>query len=407
MSAEPVAFGPYELFRRIGAGGMAETFVAVRRGIGRFEQRLCLKRLLPQHEHDPQFIDLFLREARISARLHHPNIAQVVDFGDVNGRHYLTLELIEGCDVRRLLRQSGGRLAPVLVAHLAFEVGQALEFAHAVDAEGRVRGVVHRDISPSNILVSRTGELKLTDFGIAKAMSESSMTRTGVIKGKIGYMAPEYAHTGHFDARSDLFSLGVTLYECLGGRRPYDGQRDVETLERARSGERTPLAQLAPHAPEPLVRIIERLIDPSPAERFADAAALLEALDDLPAPSAARRPLGELAEGTLDPRAERSAGPARSSLPFDETVGLTRAGTVVLGAGAVGPRSTADVVPAASDDATRTAFAEADSDKHQDARRITEALGSSALIERPSLSDAAQVEPGTPTRPVDRSATKR
>jgi serine/threonine protein kinase len=374
MTAEPVPFGPYELVRRIGAGGMAETFVAVRRGLDRFEQRVCLKRLLPQHEGDPQFAELFLKEARISARLRHPNIAQVVDFGAVDGRHYLALELIEGCDLRRLLRLSAGRLPPTLVAHMAFEVGQALDFAHAVDEGSRPRGVVHRDISPSNLLVSRAGELKLTDFGIAKAMSEATMTRTGVIKGKIGYMAPEYAHSGRFDARADLFSLGVTLYECLAGRRPYDGQREVETLERALRGHRTPLAELAPQAPAALVAVVERLIHPSPDERFPHGAALLDALSDLPAPSAARRALGALVEeGT---RSSPTEAPA-PSLPFDATASLTKAGTVAIDTPQGDLPDAPRVVPASADEATRTAYV--------DAAPTTEPIDSSDLVARTDL----------------------
>ncbi len=351
MHEEPARFGPYELVRRIGAGGMAETFVGVRRGPRRFEQRVCLKRLLPPHETDPQLVSLFLNEARLSARLRHAAIAQVVDFGAVDHRHYLALELVEGCDLRRLLRHLGGRLPAPLVAHIAFELGRALDFAHAVDESGRVRGIVHRDISPANILLSRAGEVKLTDFGVAKAMSEATSTRTGVVKGKVAYMAPEYARMGRFDARADLFSLGVTLFECVAGRRPYDGEGQIETLDRARRGERPSLRVLAPDLPDQLAATIERLVEPAPERRFADAQALLAALEGVPAPSAARRLLGALVRAAGD--AERD-GPG-GELAYAPTVGLAVAGTVALGPR---PRCVAIVVPASPAETTRTSPSE-------------------------------------------------
>jgi eukaryotic-like serine/threonine-protein kinase len=348
MPEEPVRFGPYELVRRIGAGGMAETFVGLRRGPSSFEQRICVKRLLPQHENDVQLVSLFLNEARLSARLRHAAIAQVVDFGAVEGRHYLALELVEGCDLRRLLRHLHGRLPPTLVAHLAFEVARALDFAHAVDDSGRVRGIVHRDISPANILLSRAGEVKLTDFGIAKAMSEATMTRTGVVKGKIAYMAPEYAHTGRFDARADLFSLGVTLFECLGGRRPYDGKGQIETLDRARRGDRPALRALAPGVAPALVSVVERLVEPDPSNRFSDARAFLEALEGVPAPSAARRELGALVRSACAAESDRERG----ALAYAKTEG----------AATIGPRASnrpaAAVVPASPADTTRTSAME-------------------------------------------------
>ncbi|MFW6051174.1 MAG: serine/threonine-protein kinase, partial [Myxococcota bacterium] len=290
MGTEGSTFGPYELERRLGAGGMAETFVAVRRGPGGFEQRVCLKRILPAFESDEDFVRQFLHEARLSATLRHANIAQVIDFGVHEGSHYLALELVDGTDLRGLLkrlRRRGEGMPPPLVAFLAVELAAALDHAAG-------HGVVHRDLSPSNVLLSTAGEVKLTDFGIARAAGQPGVTRTGVIKGKVPYMAPEYANYGRFDGRSDLFALGVVLFECLAGRRPYQGATDLETVAHSTHGAHPALAELAPEAPPALVGSVERLIRPDPDARFADAGALLDALAEVPPPPNARRELGRL-----------------------------------------------------------------------------------------------------------------
>ena len=319
-------FGAYELVRRLGTGGMAETFLAVRRGPEGFEQRVCLKRILPAFEQDQEFVRLFLTEAHVSARLRHANIAQVVDFGLVEGSHYLVLELVEGSDLRKLLSSleaHGERLTTGLVSHIAYELGSALEFAHAALPDGTARGVVHRDLSPSNVLLSDAGEVKLSDFGIAKAMDSDHATRTGMIKGKLPYMAPEYAREGRYDARSDLYALGVVLYECLTGTRPHDGRHDVETLARKEKGQHVPLAKVAPHAPAELARAIERLLRPDPDARFATAARFLDALDTVAPPPTARRILGEVVRRHAG---DRESGPPTRPGGAHGTVAVTNLG---------------------------------------------------------------------------------
>lgn len=293
----PQDFGEYELLERLGTGGMAETFIAVRRGPFAFEQRVCLKRILPALESDPTFVKMFLREAKVSALLQHPNIARVLDFGMADGTHYLTLELIEGTDLRTVLRTLRRRVEPLdvgLTLHIAHALGRALEFAHAADSDGNTSGVVHRDISPSNVLLSIAGEVKLADFGIAKAMNHPGSIQSHALKGKVPYMAPEYAVGRHSSARTDLFSLGVVLYECLAGFRPFDGGNDLHTLERARLGQREPLAPAAPHAPAALVDVVDALLSPEAEYRLPNATILLDRLDALPPPPLARRQLGHL-----------------------------------------------------------------------------------------------------------------
>ncbi|MEY4512192.1 MAG: hypothetical protein RLZZ450_4314 [Pseudomonadota bacterium] len=277
--------GPFELLRRLGAGGMAETFLAVRRGPAGFEQRVCIKRILPAYESDQEFVAAFLDEARTSAALRHANIVQVVDFGlnDVDGSHYLALELVDGMDLRALMEQHA-ELDAELVTLIASELAAALEHAHGAD-EGRAP-VVHRDLSPSNVLISRAGEIKLTDFGIARAIGGSHRTASGVIKGKIPYMPPEYVEGGRFDARGDLFALGVLIYELLHGRRPFDGDTELDTLRKIAAGERRPFEASAPAA---LIACVDRLLQKDPADRFDNAHALLDALPAVPVHQARRR----------------------------------------------------------------------------------------------------------------------
>jgi serine/threonine protein kinase len=293
----PEPFGNYELVQRLGVGGMAETFVAVRRGVGGFEQRVCLKRILPAFAGDAEFVDMFLREARLSALLHHGQIARVHDFGIVDGAHYLALKLVEGTDLRAVLRHVRVRAESLdigLVSFIAHALGSALDFAHAVTDEGETIGIVHRDISPSNVLLSNWGEVKLADFGIAKAMNRPASVQSNALKGKVAYMAPEYALGGQCSARSDLFSLGVLLYECLAGFRPFDGGHDLQTLDHARNGCREPLRDVAPHAPDPLIDAVEALLDPEPQLRPIHARAFVTMLADTPPPPLAQRELGKL-----------------------------------------------------------------------------------------------------------------
>ncbi len=298
----PLPFGQYELVRRLGSGGMAETFLAVRRGPGGFEQHVCVKRILPAFQLDPNQVRMFMEEARLAAQLRHANITQVVDFGVVADSHYLTLELVDGMDLRALLRrlkERGETLDWPLAVFVASELAAALDFAHSPE-RGR-NPVIHRDVSPSNVLLSRAGEVYLTDFGVARALGVKRRTESGVVRGKVPYMAPEYALTGRFDARSDLFGLGVVLFEALAGQRPYDGVTDLDTLTRIKDGRHAPLAPMAPDAPPSLVAIVEQLLVPSPDERFQSAAALLEALAHVAPPPTVSRQLGELVRGTAEP----------------------------------------------------------------------------------------------------------
>lgn len=266
----PERFGPYRLVRRLGRGGMAEAFEAMRDPGGEATPRVCLKRILPGLGDLTEMREGLAAEARIGAALRHGNIVALLDHGEVDGQPYIVLELVEGTDLRRLLKALAALGEPMpwpVVAELAFAMAHALDYAHGMVRDGSVAGILHRDISPSNVLLGRHGEVKLADFGIAKVIGESHATRTGLLKGKIPYMAPEYVGGAGFEARSDLFALGVTLHECLVGTRPFDGTSDVETLDRILSGARIPLAQRAIDAPRALVETVDALLAHHPDER--------------------------------------------------------------------------------------------------------------------------------------------
>jgi serine/threonine protein kinase len=287
-------YGPYKRIRRLGIGGMAETFLAVQRGAAGFEQRVCMKFILPGYRGNADFKRLFLREASIAASLRHSNIVGVIDVDATVG--YMVLELVDGVDLRTLLNASHGRkLSPELSVLVTVELCKALAYSHGRIRRGQPDGIVHRDVSPSNVLISYAGEVKLTDFGVARAMRADVEPLSTTVKGKLCYMSPEQARGQMLDGRSDLFAVGVMLYELLCGRRPFDGNSDAETLLRVTSGQFTPLREVAPEVPPGLTHIVERLIHRDREQRFATADACIDALAAFSPRLTSFRQLGELA----------------------------------------------------------------------------------------------------------------
>lgn len=293
-------FGPYTIVRRLGVGGMAETFEAVRHGGEGFSQRVCLKLALPFLRDDQAFVRLFQREARLAAKLRHSNIVGVLDYGSVDDIPYMALELIDGVDLLTLLER-GDPLRFDFVALLAIELAKGLSHAHnpppsagLEDSSTGLLGVIHRDISPSNIMLSQQGEVLLTDFGLAKAMSGASRHQSAV-KGKIPYMSPEQLRNDELDPRSDLFSLGVVLFECLSGSRPYDGGNDPSTILQILHGEHPPLWQLARQAPREFCDIVDTLLEADRDCRPSRASELLAQLDEFAPSLRTEQELGEIA----------------------------------------------------------------------------------------------------------------
>jgi serine/threonine protein kinase len=274
-------FGNYVVHERLGSGGMATVHRATLTGIGGFERDVALKRLLPHLAHDESFVRAFVREARIAAQLRHVNVAQTYDLGLVGEFYYIAMELIEGTDVRNVLKHAAGAAGPMppsLVLNLLCQVCDALDYAHRLtDEVGQPLGIVHRDVSPANIIVNRDGIAKLIDFGIAKASSSSLMTMSGQLKGKFAYIAPE-TMGGTFDARADLFSLGVVAHELLTAQPLLTGVDEIDTLRRVRELEIPAPSTLAPGIPEDIDTIVMTALARNPDERWQSAAAMRGAL---------------------------------------------------------------------------------------------------------------------------------
>jgi tRNA A-37 threonylcarbamoyl transferase component Bud32 len=270
-----ISVGRYRVLRRLGQGGMAEVFEAVAEGAEGFRRRVAIKRVLPEHATDASVRRMFFDEARIAARLHHPGIVAVLDFGLDGDAPFQVLELVDGEDLAAVLRRVG--TLPLGVAlHVGREVANALDCAHrATDDEGRPLGIVHRDVSPSNVLVSREGDVKLGDFGIAFAHERSERTAAGVVRGKPAYMAPEQLTGGVVDARTDVFGLACTLHRALVGRSPL---ADEDAIARLLRGERVALDA---SIPADVGQVLGHALAPSRADRPRDAAELARAFDEL------------------------------------------------------------------------------------------------------------------------------
>ncbi|MCK6506621.1 serine/threonine protein kinase, partial [Myxococcota bacterium] len=275
----PAAFGPYLLDRRVGAGGMAEVFAARRVHAAGVEQRVVIKRILPRLAGRPEQVALFLDEARVSAALCHPNIAQVHDFGEIDGAWFLSLEQVDGPDLRGLLRvlaEEGEQLPAQLALYVVHEVLSALEHAHGAHLDGRPLGIVHRDVCPANVVVSRQGRVKLVDFGVAcSALGGASRD---AVHGHIAYMSPEQVSGQPVDPRSDLFSVGVLLHELLTGRRLFRGVDAADSARRVRQRPVAAPSALSAQAPPELDALVLRALSRAPEGRFPDAGSFRRAL---------------------------------------------------------------------------------------------------------------------------------
>lgn len=275
--------GSYDLLAELGQGGMAEVFLAVVRGPGGFVKLRVIKRLKPDLALDQDFQMMFLDEARLAARLDHPNIVHTVEVQDDGGIPFIAMEYIEGESLNAIMRaaRDRGGMAPLaIVLRILCDVLAGLHHAHeARDFDGTPLSIVHRDITPHNILVSYDGNVKVVDFGIAKARISAAQTASGVIKGKITYLSPEQAKGEPLDRRSDIFSIGVILYEALTGRRMWGDLVDYQILTRLATGDLPSVDEHARQMPQRLVEICRKAIALRPQDRFNSAAELQEALE--------------------------------------------------------------------------------------------------------------------------------
>jgi serine/threonine-protein kinase len=287
------AFGPYRIERRLATGGMAEVFVAHRTGPHRWSKRVALKCILPQLAKDPEFVDMFVDEARLAARLEHPGIVSVFDFGEIDQTLYLAMEYVEGASVARLLRAASVRAETIPVAavvHVGIETARALAYAHHARADdGERLEVIHRDVSPANILISRRGQPKLGDFGIARFAEAAHRTDAGHVRGKLGYMSPEQVSGTAIDGKTDVFTLATVLVEMLLGEPLFGQGTELEVLLRIRNADISVLTKTQRSIPSDLLRILTKALSKRPEDR-PEASAFADQLDKL---ARRRRLLGE------------------------------------------------------------------------------------------------------------------
>ncbi|MBF95173.1 MAG: hypothetical protein CMH58_08460 [Myxococcales bacterium] len=298
-----VRFGRYQLLHRIAQGGMAEVYLAQQTGPAGFSKRLVIKKIHPHLAHNEEFVGMFLDEARVAAQLNHPNIAQIYELGEDEGQYYIAMEFIDGWNLRQLnkkLRRMGMRIPPELGARIAAETCAGLDYAHRFkDPSGRNLRIVHRDISPQNIMISRDGVVKVIDFGIAKAATNQQLTQGNVLKGKFSYMSPEQAAGKKLDRRSDIFSLGVVLFEMLMGEKPFRvpgpvGKRRSDNTELLRRITRCDFRLPEPgEVPDLLREVIRQTITLHRQDRLQTARAMRDMLEDaverMPGPGSARQ----------------------------------------------------------------------------------------------------------------------
>jgi serine/threonine protein kinase len=279
--------GRYRLVERLGAGGMAVVFRAVIDGPEGFSRDLVVKRMLPAISRNPDFVRLMIDEARLSAKLHHPAIVQIYDFGREGDEYYLAMEYVDGCDLRSLLRtlvKEQKQLPPKLACFLVHEVASALAYAHALrDEHGQPLEIIHRDVSPSNILIATNGAAKLLDFGIAKAAAtvRSEKTRTGVVKGKLSYMSPEQADAQPIDRRSDIFALGVVFWECLTAKRLFRGDNDMHTGRLVREAKVAPPSTVVSGIDVEIDAVVMKMVAREPAQRYGNCDEVVAALSPI------------------------------------------------------------------------------------------------------------------------------
>ena len=316
--------GRYTTVERIARGGMAEVYLAVATGIEGFEKLIALKVPHPHLAENPDFIRMFLNEARIAASLHHPNVCEVFDLGDDDGL-YMAMEYLNGETLRAILRKLAGRRLPVGVAiGIVQSVCAGLHYVHeASDAQGAPRGLVHRDISPSNIMLTYEGGVKIVDFGIAKAADITSATRTGTLRGKVPYMSPEQVACDRLDRRSDVFSLGVVLYEATTGRRMFWGHNDLTIMNRVAEGQYVPPHEIVPAYPRELAAILERAVAVDPDRRYRTAQDLALDLEDFARERRLKTELGALRafmQQEFEPRPEPVIPPALRTIVTDKAL---------------------------------------------------------------------------------------
>jgi serine/threonine protein kinase len=276
--------GPYEVTELLAAGGMAEIFVGKKTGPGGFEKPLVVKRIHKKLLGDREIEAMFVDEARVQALLDHPHIVQIYDFGEERGSWYLAMEYIAGCTVRWVIDNANAVRRPIPIQHalrITADILAGLHYAHERhDDDGQPLKLIHRDISPVNVLVARSGQAKLCDFGVAKSELQRVMTRAGIVKGKFRYMSPEQLNAEPLDRRADVFAVGCVLWEMLVGRRLFDTPSEDDVVVAIRSGNYPDPSDLRPSVPKGIDRILRRALHPNREKRFRTAREFHLAVED-------------------------------------------------------------------------------------------------------------------------------
>ncbi|MHB8419305.1 MAG: serine/threonine protein kinase [Myxococcales bacterium] len=283
--AAAAKLGRYTLLGKIASGGMAEVFLARQEGPKGFSKTVVIKRILPSFAKKPEFVRMFLDEARLAVLINHANVSAIYELGEEpkSGTYFIAMEYIDGCDLRRTVAKAiegGARLPAALCGKVIADAAAGLHHAHELRGQGdEPLSIVHRDVSPENILITYGGQVKVVDFGIAKAAHLESKTRTGQIKGKISYLSPEQLLGKEADRRTDVWALGVTLYWACCGLKPFAGKTEGEVLQQILNVEPPPLKKVLPGAPKQLERILERALEKDPDDRYSTARALQDDIE--------------------------------------------------------------------------------------------------------------------------------
>jgi len=267
--------GPYLLQRKVARGGMAELYLAdyVRRD--GFRRKVAVKRILPHLAGNKDFIKMFTREARLAALLQHPNIVQIFDYGKIENAYFIAMEYVDGKNLEEILSGINQGLSVEQAVFIILQISKGLDYSHTKqDEKGKALHIVHRDISPQNMLISYQGEVKISDFGISKARSEPSLTQAGVVKGKLAYLSPEQALGETINQQADLYALGLVFYETLTGRRVYKFSSDVEAIRTIPKKDIDPLIKSMPDLPEEINRIVMKCLEKDKEKRYQNASAL-------------------------------------------------------------------------------------------------------------------------------------
>jgi serine/threonine protein kinase len=344
--------GRYTLKHRLGVGGMAEVWLAEQAGPRGFVRKTVVKQIHPHLSAEEDFVTSFEDEARLAAKLHHPNIVRVEDFGEEHGVLYMALEYIDGDDMSKLMRhgrERSERLPIALILQVGVDIAEALGYAHELcDDDGRALNIVHRDVSPQNILVQRgTGRAKLLDFGIARSESNLHKTRAGMLKGKVAYFSPEQARGENLDGNSDQYALGVLLYEAFAGEKAITGGSVVTQLSKAANADFKPLTDVAPGLPSAVRGVIERALALDVANRFPSCAEMAKALNDCLTTAGGRMAPGDYAawigairRAATASRAQLAASETSDSMSTvrrDRESGMSGRGRLIMPSGEVDP----------------------------------------------------------------------